>query len=539
VAVVQISRIQVRRGQKNQGSGIPQLASGELGWAIDSRELYIGNGSVAEGSPAVGNTKVITEHDDLFTLADTYTYLNNISVQTGPNVTSPIKRTLQSRLDEEVSLRSFGGYGDGTDQTVILQRAIDQLYINSATKGTTQSRIKLKLPAGTYKISDTIFVPPYTSIIGDGIDKTVITMTGSSPVFKTVNSSSTPGVYADDSSSTALNQATNITISGLTISTVSTNQPAMHLQSCKNSEISHIKLTGAWSTGTSITQDNTAILISSLSSLVGSKENKFEHIRIKNFSVGVSSFTDIMNNHFNCCYLEDLGKGFILGDNTAIGSPSQQTGPSKNRISYTQFKNIDQEGLVIKAGTNNFSQNNVYEGVGNIGADEGNATYSVIDFGQAGNSSVEDTFTRSSDLGYNQTYITNYPYVSEIKGFVNSTIGNFHSLEVSEASSYTYFFRLPGDYTRTYEIEYTYVSNIVDAQRTGKMTIMLDTTNDILDFVDDFTYQGDTQWENNLNFQVQMINTDGQLGVDTVIVSMLNYTTNDQGYFNYKVKVLG
>jgi hypothetical protein len=71
------------------------------------------------------------------------------------------------------------------------------------------------------------------------------------------------------------------------------------------------------------------------------------------------------------------------------------------------------------------------------------------------------------------------------------------------------------------------------------MTIMLDTTNDILDFVDDFTYQGDTQWENNLNFQVQMINTDGQLGVDTVIVSMLNYTTNDQGYFNYKVKVLG
>ena len=45
MAVVQISRIQVRRGQKNIGTGLPQLASGEIGWAIDTRELYIGNGA--------------------------------------------------------------------------------------------------------------------------------------------------------------------------------------------------------------------------------------------------------------------------------------------------------------------------------------------------------------------------------------------------------------------------------------------------------------------------------------------------------------
>ena len=74
MAVVQISRIQIRRGQKNQGEGIPQLASGELAWAIDSQELYIGNGSVIEGAPAVGNTKILTQSDDLFSLADTYSY---------------------------------------------------------------------------------------------------------------------------------------------------------------------------------------------------------------------------------------------------------------------------------------------------------------------------------------------------------------------------------------------------------------------------------------------------------------------------------
>ena len=106
MAVVQISRIQVRRGKGT--NGIPQLAGGEFGWAVDSRALYIGNGSVAEGSPAVGNTKIITEHDDLFTLANTYTYLNGVSVQTGPSATAPVKRTLQERLDEIANIRSFG-----------------------------------------------------------------------------------------------------------------------------------------------------------------------------------------------------------------------------------------------------------------------------------------------------------------------------------------------------------------------------------------------------------------------------------------------
>jgi len=61
MAVVQISRIQVRRGRINSGTWLPQLASGEMAWAIDSQELYIGNGAVSEGSPAVGNTKVLTQ----------------------------------------------------------------------------------------------------------------------------------------------------------------------------------------------------------------------------------------------------------------------------------------------------------------------------------------------------------------------------------------------------------------------------------------------------------------------------------------------
>ena len=538
MAVVQISRIQIRRGQKNQGSGIPQLASGELGWAIDSRELYIGNGSVAEGAPAVGNTKVLTQHDNLFSLADTYTYLDNTTVQTGASATSPIKRTLQQRLDETVSIKSFGAFGDGTDQTEIIQRAVDQLYINSSTKGTTQSRVELKFPAGTYTISSTIYIPPYATLVGEGVDKTVFNMTDNAPAFKTVNSSSTPGNYADDSTSTADNQATNIHMSGMTITTTTTSFPIMVIETCKMSEFRNIKLKGVWTSGTAITDANAGIELKSYSELVGTQMNKFDHIRFENLSVGVASDDDIYNNHFDCCFYKDLGNGVVFGKDTVLGSLGQATGPEKNKITHSEFANIDREGFIVRIGKNNFSSHNNYFGVGNVGGNEGNAQYSVIDFTASGNSSVDDTFARTADLGYNQTFISTYPYVSEIKGNVNATLGGLNALEVAEASSYTYFFRLPGDYARTYEVEYAYNSAIVNAHRQGKMTFMLDTATNTLDFVDDFNYQGDVAFENNLQFQAQMINTDGNLGVDTIIVSMLNYTTNDTGTFNYKIKVI-
>jgi len=536
MAVVQISRIQVRRGKGT--NGIPQLAGGEFGWAVDNRALFIGNGSVAEGSPAVGNTKIITEHDDLFTLANTYTYLNGVTVQTGASATSPITRTLQERLDEIVNVRSFGASGDGvTDETVAIQRAIDQLYINNSTKGTEQSRVRLYFPAGKYLVSDTIYIPPYTTIHGDGMDKTVFSMTDNDTVFQTVNGSSSPGNYANDSTSTTLNQATNIHLEGMTIQTVSTTNPAIKLQSCKNSHFKEIKITGPWTTGTTVTTSNSGIELGSLSSLVGTQKNKFDHIMFNGLSVGVASDDDIYNNHWHCCYFQNLGNGVVFGEGTSLGAQGQTTAPCKNKISQSSFMDIDKEAIVITQGTNNISSHNNFEGVGNVGGNEGNAQYSVIDFNKPGNSSVEDYFARTADLGYNQTYISTYKYVSEIKGKVNATLGGLNSLEVQEASSSTYLFRLPGDYSRTYEIDYYYSSSIANAQRSGTMEFMLDVATNTLSFVDDHTYQGDSQYETALTFTAATINADGQSGVDTIVVSMLNSITNDQGEFNYKIKV--
>ena len=62
MAIVQISRIQNRRGRELTEIGIPKLAGGEIGWVIDTQKMYIGNGAVSEGAPAVGNTEILTQH---------------------------------------------------------------------------------------------------------------------------------------------------------------------------------------------------------------------------------------------------------------------------------------------------------------------------------------------------------------------------------------------------------------------------------------------------------------------------------------------
>lgn len=257
MAVVQISKIQHRRGRKNSGSSIPQLSSGEIGWAIDTQELYIGNGSVAEGAPYVGNTKILTEHDNILDLALQYQYKrNDATIQTGPTSAQPIQRTVQERLDDVVSVKSFGAEGNGVaDDTLAIQRAIDQLYINESTVGSTSSRIVLSFEAGTYKITQPLRIPPYATLIGTGKEKTVIRQTGDFPVAYTINSTSIPGIYKDLTDLTSLNQAQQVTLDGMTLEHTKNGYPIIDLIAAKNSTFKNLRFKGVWvyPAGSSIT----------------------------------------------------------------------------------------------------------------------------------------------------------------------------------------------------------------------------------------------------------------------------------------------
>ena len=187
MAVVQISRIQIRRGKINSGTGMPQLSSGEMAWAVDSQELYIGNGAVSEGSPGVGNTKILTINDltsqgNILNLIQHIYKSSDTTMSTGTDANDPVARLVQDKLDDNVNLLDFVLDSDilSDDYTAPLQRAIDQLFLNLNTKASAdtvygkQARVTLTLPPGEFKTSDTIYIPSFATIVGAGLDKTFI-----------------------------------------------------------------------------------------------------------------------------------------------------------------------------------------------------------------------------------------------------------------------------------------------------------------------------------------------------------------------------
>jgi hypothetical protein len=536
VAVIQISRIQVRRGQKNQGSGIPQLAGGEFGWAMDSQELFIGNGSVAEGAPQVGNTKILTEHDNLFELADTYSYQTGGIVLTGPNANSPIKRTLQARLDDVVSIRSFGAEGDGTDQTVQIQRAIDQLFLNEATKGSEESRVILNIEPGVYLLSDSIKIPPHANIVGAGAEKTFFKQVADAPIFETVNLDSTPGVYADDSSSTSLTQPQYIRIEGMTLDSVATSS-VLYLKSCRDSSFKDIKIKGYWQSGDAIDSTVAGLRLDSLSTLVTCDANKFENIEFVGLDAGVSSDFDITNNIWENCKFETLGYGVVFGATATIGSQGQLTGPNKNTIHSSTFNDIDRQAIWVEAGKKNVSSHNRFYNVGNVGGTEANAQYSIIKFTSAQNESLDDFFERTELLGYDQNYIELSPYVSEIEGVVHTSLGGHHRLNLGQRNDHITLFRLPGDFTRRFEIEYNYESSEYNAKRSGTIEIILDKSSNSMHTVEDYYYLGDSLYEFNLTWEIELADLNSDTELETILVKVRNITPDDVATVTYNINV--
>ena len=190
MAIVQISRIQIRRGLQQD---LPQLASAEMGWSLDQQRLFIGNGLTTEGAPSEGNTEVLTTRSNILSLLGVYTYKGDESgftAITGADSSHPITRTFQHKVDDNVSVRDFGATGNGvTDDTAAINRAIQGIY--SATYNDISSKIRrtIYFPAGSYLVSSTILIPPYASLRGDGRENTLLVSANvTAPVLQSTDS---------------------------------------------------------------------------------------------------------------------------------------------------------------------------------------------------------------------------------------------------------------------------------------------------------------------------------------------------------------
>lgn len=412
MAVVQISRIQVRRGKSLGGTGLPQLASGELAWSLDTQELYIGNGSVAEGSPAVGNTKILTERDltvrgNLLNLLYHIYKTNDPAISTGPTRNDPVSRSTQDRLDDRVTAADFGAKADGaTDDTAALQRAIDQLFLNPASPSSvntadgTSTRVVLELGPGIYKITDTLYIPSYATIVGSGPDKTIISYTGVGPAIQFVNDSSTIGNPSSIDNTLGNTQPRKIAFGGLTVYSDTFDQTGLQLDAVRDSQFTDLIIAGNWNgVGNA---DSKAISLNAISALVTCSDNIFSNIVISGFSYAVWAQHDITNNTFQDIAVTDCRQGFVFGENTDGTTPGQQYGPRYTQITRAKFNNVKQHALIIHRGNNNTIRDWKLVNVGNNGSGVYFPEYPQVYFGEAGNACLniqsdrEETLTSNS-----------------------------------------------------------------------------------------------------------------------------------------------
>jgi hypothetical protein len=180
MSITSISRITHRKGFYED---LPQLANGELGWAVDERRLFIGNDPVwspddtnhySSSNIPLQITEVLTEHSNLLALNNSYRY-SGFSA-TGYEAESTVARSLQDKLDEHVSIKDYGALGDGTtDDTAAINDALFDLYCRSSVP---QVRRELFFPAGTYVVTSVIKIPPYAYLRGEGRLSTVIEYQG-------------------------------------------------------------------------------------------------------------------------------------------------------------------------------------------------------------------------------------------------------------------------------------------------------------------------------------------------------------------------
>ena len=422
MAIIEVARIQVRRGQENQ-TGVPPLAGGEFAWAADTEKLYIGLRR-EDGGSRDANVEVLTEQHlrNLFefTVNTVTSYVYRYGSDITAEVSTEYERNLLDKLDDQVSVKDFGIEGNGVDDvTALLRMTVDRLFLSTSTyqpyPGVSAAKV-LYFPTGVYNISDTIFLPKNTIIKGEGIGNTIINLTTTGThVFETVDSSSVGSVLAGDSGyvrfpliNSGNTQPDNIIIEGMTLqhSTSSTVTGALSLikmAASSNSIIRNVKFKGNRTTVGVFNTSYSGVEILGYESLA-SENVKIENCEFSGLQYAVTSNHDILRPIITDSTFRDcrMGVAFNLPkDSLAL------VGPRFAKISNNRFENIELEAIYVgensptggtlTTGTYITSMGNQFINVGNYKAvwgEESTTGTSVISFLTENNSSVNDYFDR-------------------------------------------------------------------------------------------------------------------------------------------------
>lgn len=429
MAILQVSRIQVRQGRQID---LPQLSGGEFGWSNDTRQLFIGNGTLDEGAPVLGNTEILTEFSDIFNVPTAYTYQGRAAgyvVQTGPTPATPVSMSLQSWADQWASVKDFGAKGDGsTDDTAAINRALQQLY---CVMPSVSSRRSLFFPAGTYVVSDTINIPTYATLYGEGIDNTAIVSVSGTPdyVARTADSLQQTGSSIGSGGATP---PTYITVSNMSFQSLAPTQNIFLVEQATNISFDGVGFVGPLTTSdlTVATNQTAGVRFASTTNIVSSNIvfNRC-HYQGTVYALTTSTPTNssdqqvngvvITNSEFNTLY-----QAIIMG----MTAPVIGVGANGVRLIGNVFDNVYAEAILWGNISRNTTTSNSFYDVGNYFAGPTSPQTPVINVYGDNNMFTGDMFARPIDQSSAMTPGVSWPPVSLNSTVSVATLGGYQQM---------------------------------------------------------------------------------------------------------------
>ena len=519
MAVVQISKIQIRRGQKNSSSGVPQLSSAEMAWAVDTQELFIGNGSVQEGAPYVGNTKVLTEHDNILELANSYTFASD-----DPAITLSQPRTLIGKIDEiSVSVADYGANGDGsTDNVLAFRNALIDLFRNSDPN----YKKVLVVPNGEYKFLSDLEIPSSSIIRGETQKGAVLNIDEANIRFIT---SSGDSLINFDST----NRPENITIENITIKR-STGQTVV--TGSKNCKFKDIIFDGEYSLGGTITSLNTeqsAVFWANTIAGIKVDELTIEDCEFNHNSISLrcsqSIVTDTTIQIKGCKFFENHLSIYVTG----------VTGQGN----YWNIQNCDFEEVALSAfestngiGTKLSSCN--FKNCGNNIATASNPETSIVVFGESRDNTVlgctTDRIQQASVTTSELTKAVSEVSNSDLTELVNR---NYSEIYLSNSFRPVAVFAASNNF-----ITVNYVLRLGVHIRYGKIEFTIGDGLQKISHTDNYQFSDSSLSSeggvvmSNFQFTTELRDNDTDSGIDTIVLSYKNpVATGKTGNISFDV----
>ena len=529
--IVQISRIQHRRGKRTD---LPQLAAGELGWVIDEQRLFIGNGTVSDGAPAVGNTEIMTSGSSAFTTALNHTYQGYLGLSTP--VTTSQARTLQKRLDDYVSVKDFGATGDdSTSDITAIQNAIDEIY-KDTDKDDTRSRRVVFFPAGTYRINAALKIPPYAHLVGEGPDKTIIRNSGNNAVMVMQDDEGNVGANIGNSGATT---PTQIQISNMTIrNTVAYG--GLSLDRVNKGYFNNVKFTGSFASGGSDASTSKGITVTNSNASYSTTNIVFNQCQFTKFARLIDISHDCTNLRFNDCDFSTAYYGALIGAEMDGSTAGLSNGPRDVHFTGSSWSDIGQQAIYVKptAGAddgvgprNIISHGNWYAStVGNNF--EGIGTFNevpVIQYDEDECSSIMDFFERSDLRRADGS--SNLNAAPELQGIGVQTKAIKSQTLANNTSAATMFNEYPALAGKGLKVVYKIVRGTLD--RTGELVVSASTNG--VSYDDTYTESGS---DCGVELTAVLDNKDSTAGSETIALKFTTTNTGTDAIIDYQTTII-